>query len=476
MNRKSFLKSVAFLGAVSTAYLNAAEKKSAKNDDKKIKPENGGGFETDALIYKTGNAKITVSVPENYKSKIDNLDVMMLCGDGAVNDEDGSSGWLNMYKPSFSVVDGKIEINTRLNYESRYTVVIHDGKFSKKTRRQDRTPEIAYLRIYALKPDLFALRPLKGDTHIHSTNSDGANKPLDVALRNYEVGMDYQAISDHRVWQTSEDMRLLFSKYPTSMSFFHAEECHYTSVHVQNLGGEGSLTDYIKNNRKEYDAITEKYLATIPEKNISKKMRRIVAATEAEFEIIRKLKGLAVLNHPYWEANGAKAPFFNMTWQSIDLLCERKNFDIYEFVNICCGDISVSLANSKYVELASKGIKYPVIGTSDAHNVKSQGNGYTVAFAKASDFQSVKKAIMTNKSVAVAAYNGNEMIFGDIRLVNFMYFLYKVYFPKHDKLVAEEGKILRKIIEKGDDPNLIKKLNEISTQIENLYPSMKVKA
>ena len=165
-----------------------------------------------------------------------------------------------------------------------------------------------------------------------------------------------------------------------------------------------------------------------------------------------------------------------MTWQSIDLLCERKNFDIYEFVNICCGDISVSLANSKYVELASKGIKYPVIGTSDAHNVKSQGNGYTVAFAKASDFQSVKKAIMTNKSVAVAAYNGNEMIFGDIRLVNFMYFLYKVYFPKHDKLVAEEGKILRKIIEKGDDPNLIKKLNEISTQIENLYPSMKVKA
>lgn len=66
MNRKSFLKNFAFLTAASTACLNAAEKKSAKKDDKKIKPEKGGGFKTDAFIYKTGNATISISVPDEF--------------------------------------------------------------------------------------------------------------------------------------------------------------------------------------------------------------------------------------------------------------------------------------------------------------------------------------------------------------------------------------------------------------------------
>ena len=399
----------------------------------------------------------------------------MICGDGAINELDGSSGWMNAYKPTFSVVDGKIVITTRFNQESRYTVIVHDGKFSKKTRRQDRTPEVAFLRIYALKPDLFALRPFKGDTHIHTTNSDGRNKPVDVALRNYEIGMDYQAISDHKVWRTSDEMRNLFSKYPTSMSFLHAEECHFTSIHVHNLFGKGSMTKYINNNRKEFDAIVARILPTITEKNISKKMRNTIAATEAEFEIIRKLDGLPVLNHPYWQANGGKAPFFNMTWQSIDLLCDRKKFDVYEFVNICCNDISVSLANSKYIELASKGIKYPVIGTTDAHDVNSQGNGYTIAFAKSSGREDIAKAILTHKSLAIAVYGNKKMVFGDIRLANFAYFLYEVYFPIHDKLVAEEGKILRKIIEKGESPELLKKLSVASKKVRDLYPSFKVK-
>ena len=42
---------------------------------------------------------------------------------------------------------------------------------------------VVSFHVYALDEDLFALSPFKGDMHIHSTNSDGKNKPVEVALK-----------------------------------------------------------------------------------------------------------------------------------------------------------------------------------------------------------------------------------------------------------------------------------------------------
>ena len=473
MNRKSFLKNVALLSALTASSLNAKGKKSTSSAPEKIKPENGGGFDLSPRIFKTGNVEMKISVPEEFKGKIDNLDVSIICGDGGWDDTQKESyGTNNAMRPEYEIVDGAIIVKTRFMRESRYTVIVHEGKFSKKTRYQSSTPQIAFLRAFALKSDLYKLRPRKGDIHIHSTNSDGCNKPVDVALRNYEIGMDFQSISDHRVWQTSEDMRILFSKYPTSMSFYNAEECHHSSVHVHNFGGKASLTDYVNSHKDEFKAIASKYYKTIEGEGITNRMKRTVSSTEAEFEIIRKLGGLAILNHPYWQCNYAKAPHYNMTMQSIDLLCQRKNFDAYEFVNYCCKDISVSMANSKYFELCKNGLNYPVVGATDAHTIHQQGNGYTVVFTKSDNIEDVKDAILKHRSLAVAEYPPAKMVFGEKRYVDFLYFLYDFYFPKHDKLVAEEGKILRKIIEKGESPELIKKLESASKQVEDLYPSL----
>ena len=107
-------------------------------------------------------------------------------------------------------------------------------------------------------------------------------------MRCYEVGLDYQAISDHSVYSTSEDMKRKFSRFPTSMSFFNAEECHYSHAHIQNFGGSQSLTEYVKKNRGEFDALVAEIEKTLPA-DVSAVVRRNVAVAEAEFDFIRRL-------------------------------------------------------------------------------------------------------------------------------------------------------------------------------------------
>ena len=46
-------------------------------------------------------------------------------------------------------------------------------------------------RVYSLAPDLLALRPLRGDFHMHSTCSDGKQPPAHVAARCRQIGLDF---------------------------------------------------------------------------------------------------------------------------------------------------------------------------------------------------------------------------------------------------------------------------------------------
>jgi hypothetical protein len=169
-----------------------------------------------------------------------------------------------------------------------------------------------------------------------------------------------------------------------------------------------------------------------------------------------------------------------MTDESVEALCARKKFDAYEFVNFCCQDLSTSLSNAKYTELYKEGIRYPIIGATDAHHIKRQGYGYTIAFAKSNTWSDVRDAIMNFRSLAVCdtAYgkcypNGRErMIYGERRLINYAHFLVKEYFPEHDKLVAEEGKLLKEILEKGETQERLTKLKEASNKSKSLWDSV----
>lgn len=454
MNRKSFFKHLSLLGASMGIFARAAEAAKAKITKKETP------FSFDKKIFKLGKHTICVDIPKQYESKIKDLKIELRCENQRFD---------KLLKPIIN--KDKLELNVEFTREGRYTICFFDPTNKK------RSPKIAFalIRIFALKDDLYGLIPLKGDTHIHTTNSDGKHSPIEVALRCYEVGLDYQAISDHRYWKTSDDMKNQLGKYGTSMSFYHAEECHFAVSHIQNLGGKQGLTDYVNAHKAEFDKRVADHIKTLPS-DMHDAVKNEVALVEVQCQIIRELGGIAVYNHPYWYS-GTR---FNASDEIVDAVCARKNFDAYEFVNFCCQDLSTSLSNAKYTELCNEGIKYPIIGATDAHNIKRQGYGYTIAFAKSNTWSDVRDAIMNFRSLAVCdttygeCYpNGRErMMYGDRRLINYAHFLAKEYFPMHSLLVIEEGKLLKEILEKGETPERLAKLNEASNKAKSLWKSI----
>ena len=457
MNRKSFFKHLSLLGASMGMFARVAEATKAK-----VIKHKKANFSYDKKIFKLGSHTLKVEIPDAYKSKIQDLKIEL---------RKESQNFENdiLLKPI--VKDGYLELNVDFKREGRYTICFFDPSDKKKGTKI----AFAFIRMYALKDDLYALRPLKGDTHIHSTNSDGKNTPIEVALRCYEVGLDYQAISDHRRWDTSDDMKKQLGKYDTSMSFYHAEECHFAISHIQSLGARQGLTDYINANKAQFDKRVAEYIKTLPS-DMPEKLKTEVALVEVQCQIINEIGGISVLNHPYWYS-GTR---FNMTDESVEALCARKKFDVFEFINFGCKDISTSLSNAKYTELCKDGIKYPIIGTTDAHRISAQGYGYTIAFSKSTKWEDVKDAILNYRSLAVSdtdygkcySHLKERMIYGERRLINYAHFLVKEYFPEHDKLVAEEGKLLKEILEKGETKERLAKLKEVSDKSKSLWDSV----
>src|SRR5690606_14840755 len=86
--------------------------------------------------------------------------------------------------------------------------------------------------VYSLHPDLFALRPYKGDFHAHTCESDGTESPAIVAANYRKNGFDFMAITDHRRWAPSIEAIKAFAGHPVDIRLFPGEEVHPPENHV----------------------------------------------------------------------------------------------------------------------------------------------------------------------------------------------------------------------------------------------------
>ncbi|HEX6510700.1 MAG TPA: CehA/McbA family metallohydrolase [Chloroflexota bacterium] len=120
------------------------------------------------------------------------------------------------------------------------------------------------------------MRWLKGNTHAHTTNSDG-DAPPDAVVRWYEEhGYDFLALSDHNVL-TPPLVR------PTSLTLLPAEEVTMPlSVHVNGLGLTSPIPPPLPPRRWPI-AAQKQWL-----------LEQAIAAVEAQ-------GGLAHVNHPNWD-------------------------------------------------------------------------------------------------------------------------------------------------------------------------------
>ena len=76
--------------------------------------------------------------------------------------------------PSFRVEGGTMVVRSRFDGEQEHVISI-------QTVEGDERENVCDARVYSLREDLFARRPWKGDTHIHSDRSDGKEPPAEVA-------------------------------------------------------------------------------------------------------------------------------------------------------------------------------------------------------------------------------------------------------------------------------------------------------
>ena len=99
------------------------------------------------------------------------------------------------------------------------------------------------------------------------------------------------------------------------------------------------------------------------------------------------------------------------------------------------------------MEQLQKGRHIPVVGSSDSHGTDPAryfGQSKTVVFAKALDSTSVCSAVRESYSVAIDSMPKESVrVYGQFRLVKYVRFLLENYFPGHDSLCFEEGRLMR---------------------------------
>ncbi len=297
--------------------------------------------------------------------------------------------------------------------------------------------------VYSLLDDLYERNPYRGDLHVHSTGSDGKEDPVVVAANYRKEGFDFFALTDHRNWDPSKEMIDAYADVPLGIRMFHGEEVHIPNgyIHIVNFGGRYSVNTLYKSNAEQYEREI---------RETAKKLRTPKGVNALDYtyrawivEEIRKSGGMAIVPHPYW----IHRQLYNMSDRMLDYVFETGAYDAFELV----GGQTVhenNVQSAFYQEQRAKGRQIPIVGSSDSHGTDPAsyfGLGKTVVFAKDRTLDSICDAVKGFYSVAIEQQYGGEeeRVYGSYRLVKYTRFLLDYYFPSHDELCVEEGRLMR---------------------------------
>lgn len=334
------------------------------------------------------------------------------------------------------VQDGRLLITAVFRDEQEHKLVVSVGP-------GDQRKDMASVRVYSLRDDLFGRRPYKGDLHIHSNRSDGREPPAEVMGHCRRIGMDFAAVTDHRRYEPSLEAQQGFAGVDLAFRIFAGEEVHPPDnpVHIVNFGGSFSVNALFASPayRAEVETIG-KSLGPLPV-GVD---RDAFASCVWCFDKIREGGGLGLFCHPYWLVrHGYDVPGALTTH-----LWRTRPFDALELIGGYHTEEAESnfLQVSRYLEEGRKGRDLPVVGASDAHGCLRQklfGWYYSIVFAPQCELKDLAASVREGYSVAVEARPGEfPRPFGPFRLAKFACFLMREVFPEHDALCAEEGALM----------------------------------
>lgn len=336
---------------------------------------------------------------------------------------------------------------------------------------EDRRPQVVF-SIYCVAEDLAGRYPYIGDLHVHTLCSDGHQTP-EVVCANYRAhGYDFMAITDHKRYYPSLRAIEFYRDVPTELNIVPGEEIHLppvhgatNDVHIVNFGGEFSVNSLIEGTATEEVGTDPKFrtirdeaepvmtLAEYEDKlqayadamDIPEHLDRIpVAVCKWIFEQIRRGNGLGIFAHPYWRSNVYQVPD-----DVVDYFMENREFDAFEVLGGENYFEQNGFQTVRYYEDMAKGHRYPIVGSTDTHNSYEQNrNAFicsTIVFSPANERTALIKSVKDYYSVAVDTISKEFRLVGESRLVRYGCFLLKHFFPIHDEVCFEEGRLMKQV-------------------------------
>ena len=326
-------------------------------------------------------------------------------------------------------------------------------------------------RVFALAEDLVGRYPFIGDMHMHTTLSDGNQIPEVVCANYRKYGYDFTVISDHRRYYPSLRAIRSFADVPIDLLIVPGEEVHmpdvngvHNDVHIVNFGGEYSInqlveavaTEEIGKDISERAIRTENVPPVMTKEEWAELIEEKAAAVETPpkvdkipaamckwiFDEIRRAGGLAIFPHPRWRNNVNHVPNAFCDW-----LFETHAFDAFEVLGGENYYEQNGFQTAMYYDYCAKGLKYPVVGSTDSHSsYESNRNAFiceTIVFSPENERKALISSVKDCYSVAVDTISREYRLVGERRFVEYGNFLLREYFPLHDELCYEEGRLMK---------------------------------
>ena len=380
--------------------------------------------------------------------------------------------------------DGCLHFDFDFAMESEYFITFHNRQQKKMC-----------LSVYAVLEDLQGRYPYMGDTHVHSTYSDGSEAPEIVAADYRKQGFDFMAMTDHHNYMGSMHLIAAYRDVPVDIALLPGEEVHlpHEAEHIVSVGATHSVNFMVQTKR---DEVNERFpglnLESLPkeqwlgdpetpcysEEEYERQVweladelglpqngdRFVIAASTWAARRIREAGGLAIFPHPYWINNT-----FSVPPRVSDAFFAMNEFDAFEVFG---GERYLEQNESQlfhYMEARGRGTRLAAVGASDSHSVYNNPGAYigkTIALSPRNERSALVDSIRKGYSIAVECISKEYRLCSSLRLIRYGRFLMEHYFPLHDELCVEEGRLMKAYV--CGDPDAREALQRLKGRVERM--------
>ncbi len=329
---------------------------------------------------------------------------------------------------------------------------------------------LADLGVFAAEKDLYTRTPMRGNTHCHACPSvDGHEDPFLAAAMYRKAGFDLLAITDHHLIDGSLLAIGAAERVPNDLLLLPGEEVHVPNayIHAVNVGAVFPGGVGLDRRFRERETESREEVARIA--GALGPLPPGVEAADLAWRIwiadrIHEHGGVAVLAHPFWvwDAHNTRDDMFRY-------LAASGRYDAAEILHgqePGCRDANMQAAF--WNDLRAEGIFISPLGADDAHRRNCRwdyescfNEAWSVVYAETPTLEGFAEALRHGYTAAVECYeNAPEHVVATYRMTKYTLFLLDQYFPRHDELCFEEGRLMREAyLGDGESKDLLARLS-----------------